>query len=94
MASTELTEPKIVYIANMTGKALQSARAIAEDVAGNIANEIRWHDGTTVLEELGCRTFLEMPPGHALSDLARDSFKKVRSIAITKTLLAYAARVQ
>jgi malonate decarboxylase epsilon subunit len=88
-----LEEPKTVYIGNITGRALRSAKAIAEDVVGNVAHGIRWHDGTTVLEELGCRTFIEMPPGHALSDLAQGAFKDVRTISIGKTSLGYAARI-
>jgi malonate decarboxylase epsilon subunit len=88
-----LEEPKTVYIGNITGRALRSAKAIAEDVVGNVAHGIRWHDGTTVLEELGCRTFIEMPPGHALSDLAQEAFKDVRTISIGKTSLGYAARI-
>jgi malonate decarboxylase epsilon subunit len=36
---------------------------------------------TTVLEELGFLLFLEMPPGHVLSDLAKDAFPDVQTLA-------------
>jgi len=93
LAGIALEKPRIIYVGNITGRALRSAEAIAEDVCGNVAHAIRWHESTAVLEELGCRTFLEMPPGHVLSDLAREAFKEVRPIAIGKTSLGYAARV-
>lgn len=93
LSKVELGEPEMIYIGNMTGRALRSARAIAEDVAGNVARGIRWHDGTAVLQELGCRTLVEMPPGHALTDLARDGFKDVKAISISETSFAYAARI-
>jgi malonate decarboxylase epsilon subunit len=93
MAGMVLEKPRIIYVGNIAGRALRSAEAIAEDVSGNVAHAIRWHDSTAVLDELGCRTFFEMPPGHVLSDLAHDAFKEVRSIAIGKTSLGYAARI-
>ena len=93
LAGTVLNEPKTIYISNITGRALRSAATIAGDVAGNVAHRIRWHDGTAVLEELGCRTFVEMPPGHALSDLARDSFKDVRTITMGTTPFNYAVSI-
>ncbi len=49
-----------------------------------------------MLEELGCRLFLEMPPGHVLSDLAKEAFPDVKSLALSqsplKTALHVAAR--
>jgi len=43
---------------------------------------VRWHDATCVLEELGTDLFLEMPPGHVLTSLARDAFPDKKSIAV------------
>jgi malonate decarboxylase epsilon subunit len=80
----------MVYVGNVTGRALRSAEAISEDLASNIAHGVRWHDATTVLEELGCRLFLEMPPGHVLSELAREAFPDVRTLAIGETSFKHA----
>jgi malonate decarboxylase epsilon subunit len=77
-----LQEPGVVYVGNVSARALRTSEAIAEDLASNIAHGVRWHDATTVLEELGCRLFLEMPPGHVLSELAREAFPDVRTLAI------------
>jgi malonate decarboxylase epsilon subunit len=54
----------MVYMGNLTGRALRNAAAISEDLASNIAHGVRWYDATTVLEELGFRLLLEIPPGH------------------------------
>jgi malonate decarboxylase epsilon subunit len=89
----QLQQPKIVYVGNVTGRALRSAEAISEDLATNVAHGVRWYDATTVLEELGCRLFLEMPPGHVLSELGREAFPDVRTLAIGETSLAYALRL-
>jgi malonate decarboxylase epsilon subunit len=88
--STKLQTPKLIYVGNVTGRALRSAEAISQDLAGNIAHGVRWYDATTVLVELGCALFLEMPPGHVLSELARETFPNVRTLAVGETSLKYA----
>jgi malonate decarboxylase epsilon subunit len=77
-----LQNPKMVYVGNVTGRALRSTESVSDDLANNIAHGVRWYDATTVLEELGCRLFLEMPPGHVLSELAPKAFPDVKTAAI------------
>jgi malonate decarboxylase epsilon subunit len=84
-----LQPPNMIYVGNMTGRALRSAREIAEDFASNIAHAVRWYDSTSVLVELGCSLFLEMPPGHVLTVLGQAAFPEVRTIAVGETPLAY-----
>jgi len=88
-----LQQPKIRYVGNVTGRALRSAEAISQDLASNIAHGVRWYDATTVLQELGCRLFLEMPPGHVLSELAREAFPDVRTLAVGEASLKDALRL-
>jgi malonate decarboxylase epsilon subunit len=94
--SMRLETPKFPYIANVTGRALRSASAVATDLADNIAHGVRWQDMTTVLEELGCRLFFEMPPGHVLSELAKEGVPQVKTLAIgessLRSLLKFGAR--
>jgi malonate decarboxylase epsilon subunit len=85
-----LHEPKLIYVGNVAGRALRTEEAISEDLATNIAHGVRWYDATTVLTELGCRLFLEMPPGHALSELARETFPDVRTLAVGETSFKHA----
>jgi malonate decarboxylase epsilon subunit len=35
-----------------------------------------------VLRELGCDLYLEMPPGHVLSDLSREAAPDIRTLAL------------
>jgi len=90
LQAMHLQEPKLVYLGNVTGRPLRSAEAISEDLANNIAHGVRWYDATTVLTELGCRLFLEMPPGHVLSELAREAFPHVKTLAIGETSFKHA----
>jgi malonate decarboxylase epsilon subunit len=88
-----LQPPALIYVGNVTGRALRTADAIAEDLASNIAHGVRWNDMARVLEELGCDLFLEMPPGHVLSELAKEIVPEVRTLAMAESSLPHALRV-
>ena len=92
LAGMTLGQPKLIYVNNVNARASRTAGAVAEDLANNIAHGVRWHDATTVLEELGCRLFLEMPPGRVLSALAREAFPDVKAVPIGQGTLQAALR--
>jgi malonate decarboxylase epsilon subunit len=89
----QLHQPSLVYVGNVNARALRTPDAIAEDLASNIAHGVRWHDTTTVLEELGCSLFLEMPPGHVLSELAKQAFSEVKTLAVGESSLRHTLRL-
>jgi malonate decarboxylase epsilon subunit len=93
ISSLNLSAPKITYVANVNARAMYTKEAIASDLANNIAHGVRWYDATVVLQELGCNLFLEMPPGHVLSDLARENLSDVKSIPIDADVLSKALRL-
>jgi malonate decarboxylase epsilon subunit len=93
LQAIHLQEPKMVYAGNVAGRALRSAEAISEDLATNIADGVRWYDATTVLRELGCHLFLEMSPGHTLSDLAQRNLSGVSSIPVEARVLPRVLRL-
>jgi hypothetical protein len=66
---------------------MRTAELVASDLANNIAHGVRWHDATTVAKELGCNLFLEMPPGHVLSDLAKENLAGVSAFAVEQDSL-------
>jgi putative ABC transport system permease protein len=43
----------LTYVGNLTGRAIRMKELVAEDLVNNIAHGVRWHDATTVLQELG-----------------------------------------
>src|SRR6202789_1736831 len=93
ISSLNLSEPKITYVANVNARAMYTKEGIASDLANNIAHGVRWYDATVVLQELGCNLFLEMPPGHVLSDLARENLSDVNSIPIEIDVFPKALRL-
>ena len=93
LSSMELKAPKLPYIANVNGRAVRSASGVATDLADNIAHGVRWHDATIIAEELGCNLFLEMPPGHTLTDLVEENVPGVTSSVVTKDLFRHVLRL-
>jgi malonate decarboxylase epsilon subunit len=79
----------MVYVGNVKARALRNAEEIAWDLANNIAHCVRWHEAIIVLQELGSTLFIETPPGHVLTNLAKQSIPDVKSIALAESPLSY-----
>ena len=86
-SSLRLSKPRLTYIGNVNARAMRTPELIASDLANNIAHGVRWHDATTVARELGCNLFLEMPPGHVLSDLAKENLPGVNALPVEREVL-------
>jgi malonate decarboxylase epsilon subunit len=93
MSSVNLTTPRMTYIGNVNARAMRTKEMVARDLVTNIAHGVRWHDATTVLKELGCNLFLEMPPGHTLSDLAEENLPGIKSVPVEASILSRVLRL-
>ena len=93
LRTMHVRSPNLVYLRNVTGRATRSAEAISEDLANNIAHGVRWYDMTTVVEELGSRIFLEMPPGHVLTVLANEAFPDAQARAVGENSIRQTVRL-
>jgi malonate decarboxylase epsilon subunit len=82
LGKMHLHSPNYVYVGNVNARALRTPDTIAADLANNIAHGVHWCDSVTVLEELGCQCFLEMLPGHVLSELTKEIVPSVKALAI------------
>jgi len=59
ISAMNLSPPQILYVGNVNGRAVRTKELVANDLAKSIAHEVRCHDTTAVLQELGCNLFLE-----------------------------------
>ncbi len=82
--------PRAAYVSNTRARVAGQAHEVAEDLVLNVSRTVRWHDSVTLLFELGCRVFIETPPGAVLSHLVRDSFPEARALSLEETPLAAA----
>ena len=87
LRSMTVHDPQAIYISNVNARAVRTAQGVANDLADNIAHGVRWHDATSVAQELGCELFLELPPGHVLSDLANENLLNIQAHAVTPSNL-------
>jgi malonate decarboxylase epsilon subunit len=92
LSKVNVQNPTVPYVSNVRARPLRNARSVAEDLANNIANGVRWHDSISVLVELGTDIFVEMNPGNVLSRLGAESFPDLRFIALEDSSLAYVSR--
>ena len=87
-----LNPPHMVYVGNVKARALRKSEDIAWDLANNIAHGVRWHEAMILLQELGCTLLIETPPGHVLTNLAKQSIPDVKTISLADTSLPYAVQ--
>jgi len=85
----KVRDPKCIYISNIHARAVRTAKGVREDLANNIAHTVRWHEATEVAQQLGTQIYIEMPPGHVLSDLARDNLVGVAAHPVSSTNLEW-----
>jgi malonate decarboxylase epsilon subunit len=83
LRSVTVRDPKVPYLANVTGRAIRTAQGVADDLAENIAHGVRWYEAMSVAQELGTELFLQAPPGHTLRDLVKDNLQGVGAYAVT-----------
>jgi malonate decarboxylase epsilon subunit len=93
MSSVNLTTPRMAYVGDVNARAMRTKEMVARDLVNNIAHGVRWHEATTVLKELGCNLFLEMPPGHTLSDLAEENVPGIKSVPVEASVLSRVLRL-
>jgi len=82
LADVPLRDPQGTFVGSVGARVIRDAETLRADLAAGVAHEVRWHDATTLLAELGATIFLEAVPGHVLTDLAAAAFPRVRAIAL------------
>jgi malonate decarboxylase epsilon subunit len=82
MEHVRITRPSIPYVSNHRARAIDDAKGVAEDLIVGVAQTVRWYDATTLLYELGCRLFIEPPPGRTLTKLIEGAYPDARALAV------------
>jgi malonate decarboxylase epsilon subunit len=91
LQGSAIRDPRVPYVSNTRARAAYTAAEVAEDLILNVSRTVRWHDSMTLLYELGCRLFIETPPGSVLAHLVKDSFPEARALALEETAIASVA---
>jgi malonate decarboxylase epsilon subunit len=92
-ATVRMRAADALYISNRRARGLRDPESIREDLATNIAHPVRWHDSISAAYERGIRVFIELPPGHTLTNLAAAAFPDARCFAVADTPLETVVRL-
>ena len=65
-----------------TGRLLDHAGAVLDDLAQSVATTLRWRDAIAVLAELGTAVFVQTPPGNVLTHITHGAYPHVRAITL------------
>jgi len=97
-ARIRLAAPRLDYLSASAARLLRRPEQIADDLAGNMARLVRWHDCSRLAYERGARLAVEMLPGSTLSKLLAAVFEDGTALALATTRLdslqAQASRLQ
>jgi malonate decarboxylase epsilon subunit len=93
LSTISVNTPTFPYMSNRTARRLFKKEAILEDLVLSISHPVKWHNLTTVLNELGVTTYIEMPPGTILCDLVTKAFPNARALAVEASGLQSAVRL-
>jgi [acyl-carrier-protein] S-malonyltransferase len=71
LGKTLIRPPEITVIANSSARSLDSAAAVASELADQVARPVHWHRSVSLMAAAGVSTFIEFGPGRVLTGLAR-----------------------
>lgn len=71
LEATELKDPTIPVIGNMTGEPLSDAAAVRTELRNQLTNPVKWQRSIEYMSGHGITTFIEIGPGKVLTGLVR-----------------------
>ncbi|MGF6298053.1 malonate decarboxylase epsilon subunit [Paraburkholderia sp. WC7.3d] len=86
-AQVDVRAPRAAYLSSSVARPLFDGARIAADLAGNMAQQVRWHDTMRLAWERGARLAIEMPPANVLTRLAGAIFTEGVAVSCSETSL-------
>jgi [acyl-carrier-protein] S-malonyltransferase len=83
-AAAELSpaDPKLTYVSNKDGQAVDAGSEVLARLVGQVANPVRWDLCMETFKELGATALLEVCPGGTLTGLAKRALPGVKTLAL------------
>lgn len=86
-AQVTLHAPRVVYLSSSAARPLFDGPRISADLAGNMAQRVRWFDTMRLAWERGARLVIEMPCGNVLTRMTRATFNEGIAASSSETAL-------
>ena len=77
LESVDIKEAKIPVVANVSAKAVKSAREIKSSLVKQVVSPVRWVESVEFMRAGGVDTFIEAGPGKVLSGLIKKTDRKL-----------------
>lgn len=71
LSEVSISEPRIPFVANVTGNYMHDPEEIRENLALQLTRSIQWENSVLRMVDSGITTFMEFGPGKVLSGLVR-----------------------
>ncbi|MER5380158.1 ACP S-malonyltransferase [Streptomyces sp. NPDC002688] len=75
-------DPRITYVSNRDGQAVDSGTEVVSRLVGQVANPVRWDLCMETFKELGATALIEVCPGGTLTGLAKRALPGVTTLAL------------
>ncbi|MEW2806753.1 ACP S-malonyltransferase [Streptomyces massasporeus] len=85
-------DPKVRYVSNKDGRAVDGGAEVLERLVGQVANPVRWDLCMETFKELGVSALIEVCPGGTLTGLAKRALPGVKTLALKSPADLDAAR--
>ena len=82
LAKTELGEPHIPVVANVTAEAVQDADAIRRLLVQQVTGMVRWRESVLYMKGQDVDTLVEIGAGRVLTGLARRIDRDINAVSI------------
>ncbi len=80
LSKTEIREPKIPVVVNVTGEAVERAEGLRKALMSQIVSPVRWMESMKKMVGLGVTAFVEVGPGNVLRGLLRRIAPEARTL--------------
>jgi [acyl-carrier-protein] S-malonyltransferase len=81
-ATLTVSDPKLPYVSNADGKAVDSGEETVRRLVAQVSNPVRWDLCMETFKERGVTAIIEVSPGGTLVGLARRALPGVRTLAL------------
>lgn len=85
MQRVQLQRPHCAYLSGNSARVLWQPERIADDLALNMARQVRWYEAMVAAEEREVRLVIEMPPGAVLTGLTRSAQPQGECLALERS---------
>jgi [acyl-carrier-protein] S-malonyltransferase len=82
LRAVTLSDPRIPVLAGLNGQVVRERETAVATLAAQISAPLDWAACLDTAQEMGCRVFLELGPGNALSRMMREAYPEAAARSV------------